>query len=167
MSDSPDTAISANCIHMTNALTTSATWTTETHTLTDTPRMLDSSHSYHPRKTYIGNPSLGSTDHSLCPTHCLTSGPQETFARCSSKGKELSENKIMRSSQGLYYLICLRLSWDSWIKCKPLFIIHELLSLSQGEMWTILYFILRGWSLSTLSIMSGKNGIMNYVYNEV
>lgn len=75
--------------------------------------------------------------------------------------------KIMKSTHGLYYLICLRLSWNSWIKCKPLFIIHEWLTLSQGEMWTILYFILKGWSLSTLSLMSGKNGIMNYVYNEV
>lgn len=91
--------------------------------------------------------------------------PRKPLLGVSQRGRNWV--KIMRSSQGLYYLICLRLSWDSWIKCKPLFIIHELLSLSQREMWTILYFILRGWSLSTLSIMSGKNGIMNYVYNEV
>lgn len=90
VSDSPDTPISAICINMTNALTISATWMTERDTLTDTPRMLDSSCSYHPRKTYIGHSTPGSTDRFLPPNHCLTSGPQETFARCSSKGKELS-----------------------------------------------------------------------------
>lgn len=113
----------------------------------------------------------------IIPSPLLTISPQDyrkTFASLAEGVPQKGRDWDKKTSSSLwlsapFYLQAPRLSWGSGTKCIHLFIRLKWASWSVAgtDVDHVLYFVLRIWSLNTLSVVSGKNESINYVYNEI